>query len=107
MLSNGRKVGRERRTAGSGKKNGRREMEGETYLEVKGRKREILEREGATKRGKKSQTPCPLTDQAPANSQVPRTRWVSYRCWCWRLPFALGTPFTSLAPGGGFTRSLP
>jgi len=74
MLSNGRKVGRERRTAGSGKKNGRREMEGETYLEVKGRKREILEREGATKRGKKSQKPCPLTDQAPANSKVRPTR---------------------------------
>jgi len=32
-------------------------MEGETFLEVKGKKREVLEREGATKRGKKSQKP--------------------------------------------------
>src|SRR5712691_844678 len=68
-----RKVGRERRTAGSGEKNGRREKEGETSLEVKGRKREILEREDATKRGRKSQKPYSLIDQAPANSKVSLT----------------------------------
>ena len=55
-----RKLGRERGTPGAGEKNGRREMEGETYLEVKGRKREVLEREGATKKGKKSQKPYPF-----------------------------------------------
>jgi len=48
-----RKVGRERRTAGSGKKNGRREMEGETCLEVKGRKREILEERVQQREGRK------------------------------------------------------
>jgi len=47
------KVGRERRTAGSGEKNGRRDLERETCLEVKGKKLEILTREGATKRGRK------------------------------------------------------
>ena len=70
-----RKVGRERRTAGSGEKNGRREKEGETSLEVKGRKREILEREGATKRREeKSKTVLfdrPSASQFKSQSHAP------------------------------------
>jgi hypothetical protein len=72
MLSNGEESGAP--AAGSGEENGGRELEGKTSLEVKGRRQEILEREGATKRGRKSQEPYPLIDQAPHNSKVCPTR---------------------------------